>query len=367
MDDVDVMTAKLLRGVRLAVLVITLIALFGLGLFGLLMSHSVYRWPTLQFALFALMVCIAAAAGRLIREDRPPRRSRWVLLAGVGAAWVVNVVDLVPADVPPEAMWSASPSGWFVLVLLLDRGFRVVMAVLTAHLAVSGAVLVTVGRPDQAPIAGILLVTAVTFGYQAGVTLVAELLRHIAVAQARALREEERLRTASAVAEALHLDRRQRYADLGAVPLLAGLAVGALDPADERVRASCAVEAARMRRLFAERDDVPDPLLHELRACVDLAERKGVTVYLGTCGSYPAPPLPVRRALTEPAVALVATAASRARVTVVGSATAVTVSVVADSPPPTMVTSPTTTGQVTTTHGVSGDRLWMEATWRSTS
>ena len=36
-------------------------------------------------------------------------------------------------------------------------------------------------------------------------------------------------------------------------------AAGVLDPADERVRTRCAVEAGRMRRLFAEQDEVPDP------------------------------------------------------------------------------------------------------------
>jgi hypothetical protein len=259
-------------------------------------------------------------------------------------------------------MWSTYSAVWFVLVLLLDRGFRVVTAGLTVALVASTVVFYMVERPDDVSIAERLLLAAGAFGYQVGVLLIVELLRRIATAQARSAAEEERLRTASAVADALHRDRRQRYAELGAVPLLAGLAAGVLDPADERVRASCAAEAARMRRLLAERDDVPDPLLHELRACADTAERKGVTVYLGTCGSYPAPPLAARRALTEPAVAVLATAASHARVTVIGSATAVTVSVVADSPD--TVIWPALAG-VTTTQRVSGNRIWMEATWRT--
>jgi hypothetical protein len=363
MDDAEVTAARLLRAVHLAVLLSALAALFGLALPGLLRNPSSYRWPAAQFAGFAVLVCVAAVAGQRIRLNRPPGRSRWVLLAGVCAAWVVNIVDIAPSDPSTDAMWSTVPAVWFVLVLLLDQGFRVVTAGLSAALVASVAVFFALNWSDHTSAAEILLLAVGSFGYQVGVLLVAELLRRIAATQARSAREEERLRTASAVADALHRDRRRRYAELGAVPLLAGLAAGVLDPADEQVRASCAAEAARMRRLLAERDDVPDPLLHELRACADTAERKGVTVYLGTCGSYPSPPLAARRALTEPAIALLATAASHARVTVIGSADAVTVSVVSDSQAPGTVTWPAAAG-VTTTQRGSGNRLWMEATWR---
>ena len=179
---------------------------------------------------------------------------------------------------------------------------------------------------------------------------------------ARAVRDRERQRTADAVAERLHRDRRQRYAGLDTVPLLAGLAAGVLDPTDEQVRTRCAVEAGRLRRLFAERDEAPDPLLHELRSCVDTAERRGLTVYLGTRGARPEPPLRVRRALTEPLLTVLATARSQARITLIGSPATVTVSVVADGDVP---CPPAGNGEVTVTHLEEDGRHWVEATWHT--
>ncbi len=67
-----------------------------------------------------------------------------------------------------------------------------------------------------------------------------------------------------------------------------------------------------MRRLFAESDDVTDPLEHEIHACVDVAERQGKSVQLSIRGARPALPLDVRRALTEPVIAVLAGARSRA-------------------------------------------------------
>ena len=43
-------------------------------------------------------------------------------------------------------------------------------------------------------------------------------------------------------------------------PLLQDLAAGRANPADQPVRRDCAIAAARLRRLFAESDDAPDPL-----------------------------------------------------------------------------------------------------------
>ena len=116
-----------------------------------------------------------------------------------------------------------------------------------------------------------------------------------------------------------------------------------------------------MRRLLAEGDDAADPLVHELRACVDAAERRGVTVYLGTCGARPDPPRSVRRAMTEPVLALLASAESEARVTVLGSPTTVTVSVVTDGRPP-AIPAPEA---ITVTRLAQGGRHWVEVAWRA--
>lgn len=119
-----------------------------------------------------------------------------------------------------------------------------------------------------------------------------------------------------------------------------------------------------MRRLFAEDPSAPDPLLHELRACVELAERNGVAVRFASRGERPPLPTQARRLLTEPAVAALATAATTARLTVVGRDGTVTVSAVADAPPESVPS--VDTGGVTTSTVVSEGQIWVEATWRPT-
>ena len=71
---------------------------------------------------------------------------------------------------------------------------------------------------------------------------------------------------------------------------------------------------------------------HELRACADIAERRGVEVDLqAPIGTVPSLPIAVRRALTEPLIALLACARTQARITVVARGDAVSVAVVSDA------------------------------------
>ncbi|MBB5078603.1 hypothetical protein [Nonomuraea endophytica] len=204
-------------------------------------------------------------------------------------------------------------------------------------------------------------------GFPLCVAVVASVLRGLGAAAATSRREIERVRVAEAVAAETHRRRRQRFTELSAttVPLLEGLADGSLRPGDPVVQRSCAIEAARMRRLFAETDTVANPLLHELRHCIDVADRKGVVVELDARGRWPAPPVAVRRDLTEAVVVVLATAASRARVTVVGSAELVSVSVVADSGE-VDVPTPVTPG-VGVEALKNGNTVWMEAQWQPAS
>src|SRR5207244_3185595 len=123
-------------------------------------------------------------------------------------------------------------------------------------------------------------------------------------------------------------DRGRRYREVAttAGPLLSGLADGTLDPANPDVVRRCAIEAARMRRLFADSDDRGDRLLHEVRACVDLAERRGVAVDVISDGSWPELPREVRHALTDGPMQVLSTLrpdAQTARVAVVGTPDAV--------------------------------------------
>jgi hypothetical protein len=359
----DISHVKLLRGLGLATVTITLVHLFTLGSFGVWGNLSVYRLPAVEVAAFMTLTAVVLTTGVFYLRERPFGRTRWVLLAILAVTAAAALVGMPPPSLISLAEWSFGVVCWTGLLLLLDLPFPVVVAFLAGHLVSRLAVLAAVGELDHPELADGLIFAAVFLACQLVVAAAAMLLRRMAVITAEANREEERLSTAEAVAEQVHRDRQERFVGLDTVPLLAELAAGVLDPADEGVRVRCAVDAARMRRLFAESDAVPDRLVHELRACLDTAERKGISVYLATCGARPEPPLAVRRALTEPVLALLATAASTARITVIGSPTTVTVGVVTDGQPLSDLTP--MIDEVTVTQLTHGGRNWVEATWRT--
>ncbi|WP_158843688.1 hypothetical protein [Saccharothrix deserti] len=365
----DLVVDRLRRGLRLATLAIAVTTQFAFALPLLVANQEIYLSPAREALAFAILTAVAIAAGVRVLRDRPLGRSRWIMVAAVFTASVLATTGIPAAELMSEAEWSYGVIGWFGLLLLVDHSAVAPAVFLGAHTVVGFAQLILVGQHRE--VADLVVVTAVVLGCELPVLAAAMALRRLAVTASAAAGRAERVRTADAIAEHLHSDRRSRYADLATttVPLLTDLTTGSADLGDERVRNAYAVAAARLRRLFAEHDEVVDPLLHELRACVDLAERNGVVVYLGTCGDRPTPPPAVRRALTEPALRIMATATSEARVTVLGSPAGVAVSVVArtdevvvNEPEPVAADD---TG-VTVTRLVDGANVWVEATWRTT-
>jgi hypothetical protein len=179
---------------------------------------------------------------------------------------------------------------------------------------------------------------------------------------------EAAVRRTRQVADQLHAGRRDRYRAVHGwvAPLLSGLAGGELDPADREVRHRAAVAAGRLRRLFAETDDVADPLLHELRACSYIADQRGVLVDLQVLGRLPGLDRSARRALTEAPLLALAGAERHARVTVVGRSDEVAVSVLVDATAPVGSGAPTAVmdSAVTVTMLDVADRRWVEARWR---
>ena len=107
--------------------------------------------------------------------------------------------------------------------------------------------------------------------------------------------------TAEEVARKLHDDRDERYARLrdSVLPLLRGMHDGSLSPADPEVQRRAAVEAARLRRLFAEENDVVDLLAAELGSLVDIVEQRGVEVQFSATGHRCVPPPATCKALVD--------------------------------------------------------------------
>ncbi|MFJ1579374.1 hypothetical protein [Streptomyces sp. NPDC088182] len=360
----DRIAAGMLGALRLAGLGILSAVHFGLALPALLSNLDGYRHPWVQLTAFGLLTLIIVVDALLgMAGRRRPRR--WVaagLLCSLAAA-VVATSQLPGDHFLATPHWTFLEIGWFGVLLLFDAGLNATLLFVALHVVVTLGQLLLAGIPSRQAAAGMAVSALAICAFQIAAAVMARLLRGCATAAGATAREQERVRTEAAVSAQVHADQRSRYRDLGrsVLPLLTGLADGTLDPGDERVRRRCAFEAARMRRLFAERDHASDPLLHELRAGIGVAERHGVDVQLAVRGASAPVPRHLRRALTEPVLAALATAERSARATVVRGGGQVRVSVVTDTPE-TDIPEPTERGiRVRTVH--SEGRLLVEASY----
>ncbi|TMR92937.1 hypothetical protein EJK15_41930 [Nonomuraea basaltis] len=291
-------------------------------------------------------------------------RLRWAAIAVVLAASALSYATLPDGRTSTGVDWIFGAANWVGVVVLLDRPLRAPAAFLLAHEVAALVHLLLFDGPSRQALARFATGSVTVVGFPLCVAVVAAVLHGLSAAAAASQREIERVRVAEAVAAESHRRRQERFAELSAttIPLLEGFADGSLRPEDPVVQRRCAIEAARMRRLFAETDAVANPLLHELRHCADVADRKGVVVELDARGQWPALPTAVRRDLTEAVLTVLATAVSRARVTVVGGADLVSVSVVADSGEVDLP-SPATPG-VRVEALNNDDTVWMEVRWQ---
>ncbi|MBK1783274.1 hypothetical protein [Prauserella cavernicola] len=358
---------RLLHGARIAILLVAVTVQFGECLPQLLANRDDHDpwWPELvAFCLLALVAATAAVA--LVRRSVCGPRSRVLavvcLLAGVLASVPVPVNLLLAAD-----DWSFGLVGWYGLALLFDAPLRTIGTFLGAHLALTATEVLAKGVPPSIVTAAMAIAAVSVCGFQFAVALAAELFRRTAAAAEDASRREEEVRTREAIAENTHQDYQARYAMLqdSTAPLLTGLAQGTLDPDDEGTRRRCAIEAARMRQLFAESDDVADSLVHELRAGIDIAERHGVSVHLAVRGAVRDIPRRARHELVDAASVVLASARTRARATVVRGAETVRVSVVADAPAE-AVRGLADPELIEITRTTDEERLWVEAVWPRT-
>ncbi|HEV2377861.1 MAG TPA: hypothetical protein VGS19_37570 [Streptosporangiaceae bacterium] len=291
-----------------------------------------YSSAGVQVAAWAVMaLVIAAGAVRLLRGA-----------AGPGWAWGLCVVVLVAGAIataacPPDRMlatdWAWGSMGWTGVLVLLRRPLAELAGFLAMAALVTLSVLVR-DDPHRLALAGFFTVLFASAGIQFAVWVGARALDVTARRAADAAEHQAGLSARKVIADRVYAARRSRWLAVhGALePLLAGLADGSADPGDPGARGRCAVEAARLRRLFAESDDSPDPLVHELHASADIAQRRGVAVDVEAVGVIPVMPLEVRRAITDVAIAALTAAFSKARITVTAADDGVAVSFVTDAP-----------------------------------
>ena len=363
--DAGLIAASVHQGLRRAVVVLTLVILVLLDLPKLVLNRDSYApaWP--QYVAWCGLFAVTVAAGAVIWRGRSPGKWSWPLVAVVFVLSAAASSVVEPGHLLGVAHWSEGDAGWPVVLLLLDSPIGLMVGALAAQYAMTFGQAAVAGQAEVS-VAGAVNATWVTFGAQLAIAVVAVGLRDLARASATVAREEERLRTAEAVAEQSHRDATDRFAALEAttVPLLRRLASGEVDPGDEAVRRQCALEAARLRRLFAA-DAAPDWLLHELRSCIEVAESGGASVSFAECGARPVVPAPARRRLIAPARAALATAQGKVRLTLAGTPDSVTVSVIAQCLP--QVAGSVAGDGVDVSTLRHGDRLWIEATWREES
>jgi hypothetical protein len=320
------------RGTAIAAVIVAATWHVSSDLAATLLGWQDYRWPSVVLVVWVAMAALVAAGSVVLLR---PGSGRPVWLPGLGvplllacvAVMLVAVQDPAGAEqradggafVPSNWAWTAF--GWFALVLLWHWPLRWLLGALALNSAVVLATMVRTDQVDQLIVSRYMIVVYCTLALQLGLALGARVLLRTSGRAAAAAAERADLDTAQLAADRVHADRVHRYREMGRAvrQFLAGLASGELDPTEPAVQRRSAIEAARLRRLIAEHDDTPNPLVHELRACADMAERRDVAVTLETAGPVPDLPLPVRRALIEAPMCVLATARTQARVTVIST------------------------------------------------
>jgi hypothetical protein len=327
----------------------------------LLHNRTDYGSFAFQLAMWLIMA-LAITAGSVLVLRGPP---------GWTAAWSVAVIALAastasavasPAGQMLAVNWAWGSAGWTgVLVLLRRRSAELACFLAAEALAILGVqVWDGLHRTD---LAGFLSLLAWSTGAQAAVAVLVRALDAAAGQAASAARSEHAARERAATAAIIRAARHARWLALqeSAVPLVTELATGTADPGDAQVRHRCAVEAARLRRLLAESDEVPGSLVHELYASADVAERRGIAVEIETAGPVPQVPAPARRLITEVAIAILTAARSQARITLATVSAGLAVSFVADTG--VSVRLPAAGEEVAIEQQQDGGMLWAEARW----
>jgi hypothetical protein len=329
----------------------------------LLRDRPAYGSFAFQGAMW-LVIALAITAGSVLTlRGTPGWRPAWAVAAVALAAGTASAAAS-PAGQMLAVNWAWGTAGWTGVLVLLHRRFRELAWFIAAQALAILGVQVWDGL-HRGDLAGFLAVLAWSAGAQVAVAAGVKALDVVAGQAAAAAWSEHAARERVATAEVIRASRQARWLALqeSAVPLVAELAAGTADPGDAHVRTRAAVQAARLRRLLAESDEVPGSLVHELHASADVAERRGVAVEIETVGPLPEVPGPARRVITDAAIAILAAARSQARITLAAVAAGIAVSFVADTG--TAVALPVAGAGVAIEQQQDGGMLWAEARWNS--
>jgi hypothetical protein len=329
----------------------------------LLHNRAAFGSFSFQGAMWLVMALAVTAGSVLVLREVPGWRPAWAVAVIALAASVAAAVAS-PAGQMLAVNWAWGSAGWIGVLMLLRRRFSELAWFLAAEALATLGVLAGAGL-HRTDLAGFLALLAWSTGAQVAVAAGVRALGVAAGQAATAAQSEHAARERAATAALIQAARQARWLSLqeSAAPLVAELAEGTADPGDPQVRIRCAVQAARLRRLLAEGDEVPGSLVHELHASADMAERRGVAVDIETAGPLPPVPGPARRVITDAAITILTAARSRTRITLAAVAAGIAVSFVADTGA--IVVLPLAGHGVTIEQQQDGAILWAEARWNS--
>jgi hypothetical protein len=330
----------------------------------LLNNRSAYSSFAFQGAMWLVMAVAITYGSVLALRGALGWRPAWAVAVIAVAASTASAAAS-PAGQMLAVNWAWGSAGWMCVLVLLRRRFAELALFLACETLATLGVLVWDGL-NRTDLAGFLAVLAWSTGAQVAVAAGVKALDGAAGQAAAAVRSEDAARERAATAEIIRVARHARWLALqeGAVPLVAELTAGTADPGDPQVRMRCAVQAARLRRLLAEGDDVFGSLVHELHASADLAERRGVAVEIETAGPLPQVPGPARRVITDAAITILTAALSQARITLATVTAGIAVSFVADTGA-VVVPLPAAGEGVAFEQQQDGSMLWAEARWNT--
>ncbi len=353
------------RGAAVAALVVALGWHLGNDLPVMLGNWAEYRPAALVGAVWLGYLGIALAFGAAMVRGRPYGLGAIAVAVPLLLLGTVLTQSASRGSIFAAANWSWVAVNWFGVLVLWYRRVTELIAFCLANATIALVMVVHIGQDDRVGVSRFAMVAYGVSVLPISIFVGSRVLATTAGRRAQAQDAQARIDTARLAAEAVHQARTARFrsAQQASAQLLTALASGELDLGSPQTQHRCRVAAARLRRLIAETDEVPDPLVHELRACADTAERRGVEVDLATIGAIPALPVEVRRALTDPPIELLAAARTKARITVVAAPDDVAVAVLADaaSAPSSAVPA---SGVSASYEYEEGGRVWVQTRWR---
>ncbi|MFY1578264.1 hypothetical protein ACN26Z_25540 [Verrucosispora sp. WMMD703] len=354
------------RGARIVAVTIALVWHLAIGLPAVLAARSTLAVPGVVLGGWLLVAALGVIAGIRLLHDTPlPATPLAGLLLAVDVAVFATVGR---AHLFSPANWVWGTLAWFFLVVLWGRPVRRLLVLLAAHAATALTAVVLHGATGAADLARATMALYGTSSLPVAVFAGAAVLAALSRQRAATAATTNAMVAEREAAERARHERGERLNLVGraASEVLTELAEGRVDPADPEVQRRCVRAAAQLRRLIAESDDVPHPLLHELRAAADLAERNGLPIDLVTIGTPPPLPVRIRRSLADPLTAGLADAQDWARLTVVSGPDEVVVSLVTpdrEGPDTTGHPPEDDDGQVEHLYERDGKIRWTQTRW----